>query len=233
MTNSKLQIKIKQRLNKLDSQDSDNFECWQIAEAFNKAQVEWQRRQLHGNNASKEGDEESTRRIDDSQKILKSIPLEGNDHAIYFETLDLPCDYMEFKRVSIQGSNSTCPARTFRVYQAQEADADVILGDNNNQPSFEWGETFCTLISNKIRIYTNGQFEVVNPKLTYYRQPREVQFKDCMSISDGSIYSADQTCEFKDDIVELIIDDACSILAGDIENMNQFQRGTQGSEKNN
>lgn len=217
----------------MDSLDSDNFEDWQIAESLNKAQIEWIRRQLHGNNMSKEGDEESIRRIDDLQELLTTIPLIGDVYQTYYESKVLPANYLEFKRVSIHGTNGTCPPRTFRVYQAQEADADVLLIDNNSQPSFEWGETFCTLISNKVRIYTNGDFQITNPKLTYYRQPREIQFLGAMSISDGSIYAADQTCELKDDIVELIIDDACSILAGDIENMNQFQRGTASSEKNN
>jgi hypothetical protein len=59
MLNSTIEIKVKQRLNKLDSQDYDNIQCWQIVEAFNKAQVEWVRRQLHGTNAFKEGDESS------------------------------------------------------------------------------------------------------------------------------------------------------------------------------
>ena len=72
MQNSVLTIKIKQRLNKLDSQDYDNIECWQVVEAFNKAQVEWTRRQLHGINIVKEGDEQSTRRIDDLQVLLNT-----------------------------------------------------------------------------------------------------------------------------------------------------------------
>ena len=40
MLNSTIIIKVKQRLNKLDSQDYDNLETWQIIEAFNKGQVE-------------------------------------------------------------------------------------------------------------------------------------------------------------------------------------------------
>ena len=60
-----------QRLNKLASNDYDNIECWQIIEAFNKAQIEWCRRQLHGNNMYKEGDEmHLRRRIDDLQLLL-------------------------------------------------------------------------------------------------------------------------------------------------------------------
>jgi len=50
MLNSTITIKIKQRINKLDSNDYDNIECWQIVESFNKAQVEWTRRQLNGGN---------------------------------------------------------------------------------------------------------------------------------------------------------------------------------------
>jgi hypothetical protein len=41
------------------------------------------------------------------------------------------------------------------------------------------------------------------------------------------------TCEFKDDIIELIIDEAVSIIAGDIESGNQFSRGTDTAERNN
>ena len=37
MNNDTLQLKLKQRLNKLDSQDYDNIEPWQMIEAFNKA----------------------------------------------------------------------------------------------------------------------------------------------------------------------------------------------------
>ena len=79
MLNSTIEIKIKQRLNKLDSQDYDNIECWQIVEAFNKAQVEWARRQLHGTNIFKEGDEGSTRRKDDLQVLLETQSLNQNE----------------------------------------------------------------------------------------------------------------------------------------------------------
>ena len=70
MNNITLQLKIKQRLNKLDSQDYDNIQCWQMVEAFNKAQMEWVRRQVQGVNITKTGDEQTKVRIDDLQKLL-------------------------------------------------------------------------------------------------------------------------------------------------------------------
>ena len=70
MNNNLLQIKIKQRLNKLASLDYDNLECWQIQEAVNKAQIEWTRRQLYGYNVRKEGAEQSSGLVDDLQKLM-------------------------------------------------------------------------------------------------------------------------------------------------------------------
>lgn len=234
MNNNLLQLKVKERLNKLSSNDYDNIECWQIAEAFNKAQLEWVRRQLHGNNLYKEGDEQSKRRIDDLQVLLTSAPLQCTMTQQYFQSGAIPQDYLEFKRVSIQGKNDECGLRPFVVYQAEEADVDVLMRDPNTRPSFEWAETFCTLIDNRIRIYTNGAFTIdKNPSLTYYRQPKPVQFKNCSNPETGELFTVDQISEFKDDIVELIIDEACAILAGDIESISQFQRGTQQAERNN
>jgi hypothetical protein len=39
-------------------------------------------------------------------------------------------------------------------------------------------------------------------------------------------------CELKEDICEILVDEAASILAGDIESMNQYQRNLQNSVKN-
>ena len=234
MNNNLLQIKIKQRLNKLSSLDYDNLECWQIAEAFNKAQIEWVRRQLHGTNAYKEGDENSIRRIDDLQKLLTTVNITGSMAGeTYFEANTLPENYLEFKRVSIKGKTDNCPDRPFIVYLAEESDIDLLLSDKFSKPSFEWAETFCTLVGNRIRIYTNGEFHVINPRLNYYRKPVEVQFFNCVNLNTGLTITADVTSEFKDDIVELICDEAASILAGDIESVMQYQRNEKSAERNN
>ena len=87
MLNSTITIKMKERLNKLDSQDYDNINCWQIVESFNKAQVEWVRRQLHGINLTKEGDEGSTRRKDDLQVLLETFNLATTDKEYYYTCL--------------------------------------------------------------------------------------------------------------------------------------------------
>ena len=154
MENSTAFIKLKQRLNKLDSQDYDNIECWQFIEAFNKAQIEWCRRNLHGGNMYKEGDELSKKRIDDLQPLLIEYTLTGTTTDEYFQTDNFPeSTYLEFKRVSTQAKDECCEPRSMTVYLAEEANVPLILRDPLKNPSFEWGETFCTMLNNTIRIY--------------------------------------------------------------------------------
>ena len=233
MNNNLLQIKIKQRLNKLASHDYDNIECWQIAEVFNKVQLEWVRRQLHGGNAYKEADGQSKRRIDDLQILLTTYPLKMTDEGVYYQSCDIPEDYLEFKRIAASAVDDCCPKRPLAVYLADESDTDVLLKDALKQPSFEWAETFGSLFGNTVRIYTNGSFEVVDPSLVYFRKPRSVEFKDCQNPNTGASFSADVTCEFKDDIVEILIDETAAVLAADIESQFQYQVRTAQAEKNN
>jgi hypothetical protein len=234
MLNETLQIKLKQRLNKLSSNDFDNIEKWQILEAFNKAQIEWARRQLHGNNIYKEGDELSKKRVDDLQILLEELDLTGVETERYLETDNFPVDsYLEYKRVSTKATNDCCSeARSMTVYLAEEANVELIYRDELKRPDFEWGETFCTLIGNTIRIYKRD-FTIVKPVLTYYRKPRLVEFLDVLNPYTATISTANVLCEFKDDIVEVIIDETAALIAGDIENMIQMQREQQSAERNN
>lgn len=233
MLNQVILIKVKQRLNKLASNDYDNIENWQVVEAFNKAQSDWCRRNLHGLNAVKEGDEASTRRIDDMQVMLKSSPVNMSKMDGYYETVNLPEDYFQWKRVSSKAKTDCCKPRNLVIYPTEEGNIDVILRDKNKQPSFDWGETVSTLKDNKVLIYTNNLFDIVDPILTYYRQPVKVQIIGVVDPYTGTTPLTDVVSEFKDDIVELFIDETVKILSGDIESMIQNQREGQAVEQNN
>ena len=261
MNNTTLQIKFRQRLNKIASNDYDNIECWQIVEAFNKAQLEWCRRQLHGNNMYKEGDEMSKKRIDDLQPLIVDLGLEFINFKNYIETVPnwFPENYLEYKRITTEAITDCCPlvkiidgeeniappderpeyipvereaGRSMTVYLAEEANVDLYMRDPLKRPDFEWGETYCTMQGDRVRIYKKD-FEIVNPILTYYRHPRYIEIAGCVDPYTLVESAVDVECEFKDDVTELILDEAVSIIAGDIDNVNQYIRGSASAEKNN
>lgn len=233
MTNATIQIKVQQRINKLASNDFDNIMPWQIIEAFNKAQSGWCRRNLMGTNLSKIGDEGSKRRIDDLQILLteKKLPMVKKD--LYYISPKLPAEYFEWKSISTSGSSPCCPKRRFMVYLAEEANIDQLLRDHNKRPSFEWAETFCTIANNKIKIFTNNEFEVEDTFVTYYRQPRRIEMLGISDPYTGLVSTVEVECEFKDDLVELFIDECVKILAGDIEDINSSQIADNSVETNN
>jgi len=234
MNNTIIQLKIKQRLNKLASSDYDNLECWQIVEAFNKGQVSWCRRNLHGMNQKQEGDEQSKRRIDDLQRLLIENPIGLNKKDLYYQSVELPDNYLEWKRLSSKAKTECCKdSRNMVIYLAEEANVDQLLRDVNKKPSFEWAETFCTLKSNMINIFTNNDFELEDTVLSYYRQPIHIQILGCVDPYTQVVSTTEVECEFKDDLIELFCDEAAKILAGDIESFNQVQTATGQVEGNN
>jgi hypothetical protein len=235
MENATILLKIQQRLNKLASNDYDNIEPWQIIEAFNKGTVAWCRRQLHGMNQKQEGDEQSKRRIDDLQVILTAVPITLAKKDAYFTTTTgLPENYFEWKRVSGKATNDCCAdPRRMVIYLVEEGNIDELLRDKNKQPSFDWGETICTLEDGELKIWTNNEFEIPDAELHYYRQPRRIEINGITDPYTLQTSTTDVESEFKDDIVELMVDEAAKILAGDIESFNQVSTAEKGVESNN
>lgn len=233
MLNTTVVIKVKQRLNKLDSQDYDNIETWQILEAFNKGQVEWARRQITGSNMTRQGDEQSRRRVDDLQVLLTPAPLVLTFKPLYYEA-PLPTNYFDYKKLDAEGVSKTCPdGRPLIIYQGEEVNVPILLRDENKKPSFEWGETFATLVNDTFRIYTNGEFTLKSADCLYYRQPVNLQIAGVSDPYTNVVSTTDVLCEFADDIVEILCDEAAGIIAGDIESMQQKNITETNAEKNN
>jgi len=233
MTNATIQLKVKQRINKLASNDYDNIQTWQIIEAFNKGMVAWCRRNLLGTNLIKVGDEGNKRRIDDLQILLKEVSLTMTKKDLYYQSPFLPTDYFEYKRLTSKATKDCCEGKYMNVYLAEEANVGELLRDNNKKPSFAWGETFATMIGNRFRIYTNNEFEITQSTLTYYKQPRKIQIQGISDPYTGNIALEDVECEFKDDLVEVFIDECVKILAGDIEDTSANQIADNSVETNN
>lgn len=205
MTLLQVSTKIDIRLNKGASSDYDNIWNYIKQEAFNKAINEWVRKAYRGKNITQEGDEESVARVDDLQILLKVDNLTVRDKGLYAETGKLPSDYLYFKRLSPYVSKGSCGNILITSYLKEEANVDRLI----HTPSFEMEETFHTLIGNRAHIYHNKNFKVDKVILTYYRKPLFYNFSKLSTV-----------VEFKDDVCELMVDEACKIIASDIESLN-------------
>lgn len=237
MNNATIVLKVSQRLNKLSSNDYANIQPWQIIEAFNKGQVDWIRRNGRGTNLYKEGAEQSIRRIDDLQKILKDSPnLTVTDKGIYFETnvTAWPADYCQFSRINCLVTSDCCPTpKLMEVWLGEEANVNEYMKDRFRRPNYEWGETFGIMKGNKLLVYHDNKFDIDTLNLVYYRQPVKIEIAGVKDPYTGLVPTVDVECEFKDDLCEVLIGEAVKIIAGDTENSFQYQRNKSETEENN
>lgn len=217
MTVAEVSLKMNLRLNKGDSQDYDNLWKYHKADAFNKAVLDRVRRMIRGKNQTQEGDEETLARVDDLQVLLKSDNLTVRDRGLYVESNKLPSDYLYHKRVTPIVSKGRCSNVSIISNPREEANVDYLLPIC----SFELEETFHTLVGNKVRIYHNNQFNVEKANLVYYKRPKVYDFSKLNDV-----------IEFKEDVCELMVDEACKILASDIESFNQKGVAQERTETN-
>jgi hypothetical protein len=215
---SQVSAKMDLRLNKAASADYDNIWSYQKQEAFQKAIYEWIRRQKRGKNQTQEGDEETDTRVDDLQVLLKTDSLTFRNKGLFVETNKLPEDYLYYKRLTPIVSKGACSRVRIKSHLKEEANVDSLI----QMPSFKFEETFHTLIGNKAHVYHNNDFTVDTIEFTYYRKPKVYDFK-----------RLDDVVEFKDDVVEILVDEAVKIMASDLESLNQKNLAQERAETNN
>lgn len=213
MTSKKAQLRVKNGLNKLDSQDYPNIKAWKIEEAVNTAALRFCRRRA-------ETKENTIKAVDDLQVLLKSAKLSGSNRDTFFISHKLPTDYIGHSRVTPICNKGNCIGIKIVSEPIENSNVDELLQDFSSQPSFDFEQTFHVLSGNKVKVYHNGDFEVKEIELDYYKTPQYITFPSTPQI-DGGI-GKDMTWEFKDDICDLIIEEAIAILSGDTENVNRY-----------
>lgn len=231
MINQTIILKLQQRLSKLSSSDYENLEIWMYLEAFNKAQINWIRRQLEGINQTRTGAETTTRRIDDLEFILTTSDMVITNNTLYWST-PLPNNYLQWCRISANAIDNCCPPRRLVIFESTEADRDVNLGDNGKKPNYAWATTFATISSKIIRIYTNNEFGIQDTQLAYYRVPANIEINGVADPYTGAISTTDVLCEAPDNVIELMIDEAVSVLASDIKDYQSMQVANASVEHN-
>ena len=224
--------KLEYRLNKSNSNAYANVDELAMVEAINKAQLEWVRRQLKGSNSTRDQGEESLTRVDDLQVLLKTEPLSVRSSDLYCQTDTLPSNYGWFNGVLVYAKKGECTGQLMQdVHHIEESNANNWLSDENKKPDFEFRQCFYTLANNRLKVYTNNEFKIEKVLLTYYRKP--VHFDIEGLIYPDESLGTNIPLEFKDDVIELIIDEAVTIIAADIEHASALTTANQRKENNN
>lgn len=206
--------RIKQGLEKQDTSFDANFSRDDMEDALNKSLTLWFRRQDWGTNQRKEGEESSEMVTDDLQLFLTEKKMSVTNYDIYADSINLPEDYRYMNRVSVYASKGDCKKILIPSTLIENSNVDVYLQNWSTSPSFDFEQCFHVLLSNKIRIFTNQDFKVDSIKLSFFRSPQKISCE---------IKDLDKIWELKEDVAELIIDEAIQFLASTTQNMAAYQ----------
>lgn len=223
--NSKIAIqRAKQALEKHDTASNANFQNWDYEDSFNKALTDWFRRQDWGTNQRKEGEESSEMITDDLQIFLTEKKLSVSNKELYVDSFKIPDNYRYYNRLSVVCSKGKCSKTIIPSKFIENSNVDEYLSDWGKSPSFEFEQTFHVMLGNKFRAFTNNDFEIDYVRLFYFRAPKKI-------LCD--IKHLDNEWELKEDVSELIIDEAVKNMAGNIENFSANKLAESRTINNN
>jgi len=227
-----LLYKIDQKLNKLSSNQNQQINLEDKILALNEAQIKLVKQKVDGFvTNSGLGLDAFKKRYEDLEILIETyvdhkLDLEKKDPIIHQYDADLSVlnpEWMFYIDSYILADKGRCKNRIIRVNRelSKHTDIQILLTNDHYKPSFEYQETFNTISSNKISIYTDGTFEPTKIYVSYLRYPEYIDKAGYVKL-DGS-NSQDQNCVLESYLEDELVDLAVQNLAMYTENVSAAQ----------
>lgn len=227
-----LLYKIDQKLNKLSTNEHQAIQKEDKILALNEAQIKLIKQKVDGQpTPSGSGLDAFRKRHEDLQNLIedynkKPLALEEVDKNLNQWTAslsELSPKYLFYIDSYILADKGRCKNRKIKINNdlAKHGDIQLLLDNVHYKPSFEYQETFNTLTSDKINIYTDGSFTPTKIYISYLRYPKYIDKAGYIKL-DGT-ESVDQDCELEDYLENELVDLAVQDLAEYTENTSAAQ----------
>lgn len=236
-----LLYKIDQRLNKLSTTTNQQIQLEDKILALNEAQIKLIKVKVDGFSAANGlGLNSFRKRYEDLQKFVlpydhQPLSLSLKDPLINRWSVDLTKlkpNYMFYVDSYILADKGRCKNRKIWINQdlAKHGDLALILNNEHYKPSFEYQETFNTLSSSSMSIFTDGTFTPTKIFICYMRYPLYIN-KVGYVMMDGS-NSTNQDCELEPYLEDELLDLTIENLADYTENYSASQLASKRNRTN-
>lgn len=184
------------KLNSLTNSDNVDISPGEFVLIYNEQQNKWYESKFKGRS--------SKFVLDDVQTLAnRDFPLTLSSAQTDYIEFNLPDDYLDFITSYCITSRDTCTNRRTKAFQSMLTNKELLFNDYNSKPSFDYGETFLTVSSDKVQVYKTD-FSVDSVFLTYYRYPKEVDIAGYTTVNQVASTNIDP--ELVDEYVNEILD---------------------------
>lgn len=209
--------KILLKVNKNDSNSNINVPKSEVVLIFNEEKRGWL--------DDKVKNKQSSDYIEDLEFLLElNVKLEKKSSSKFKEEFTLPSNF--FRRASSYSLASKGKCKNVVVYNwfTKPKDINVLLQNDNQNPSFEYQETLVVLNNNLLSVYKDD-FNIDEVYLDYYREPKDLDIKGYTHI-DGTL-SEDIEVDLDNFNTEEIINRTATELLRNYESAEQTQMALQ------
>jgi len=236
-----LLYKIDQKLNKLSSNDHQAIQLEDKILALNEAQIKLIKQKVDGfSTPTRMGMDAFKKRYEDLQNLVVNYdhqPLDlaekdKNINQYYASLSSLSPTYMFYVDSYLLATKGKCKDRKIWINRdlLKHGDLQFALNNDHYKPSFEYQETFNSLSSEEIYVYTDGTFTPSKIYISYLRYPNYIDKAGYVKL-DGSD-SVDQNCELEPYLEDELLDLTVLNLAEYTENTSAAQGAIQRIQTN-
>jgi hypothetical protein len=234
-----LLYKIDQRLNKLSTNEHQQIPLEDKILALNEAQIKLIKQKVDGQNTiSGLGLDAFKKRYEDLQKLVviyKDLSLVLKNAVINQWSADLSLltpKYMFYVDAYVIATKGLCINRQIWINKdlSKHGDISLLLNNDHYKPSFEYQETFNSLSSNELSIYTDGTFTPSKVWVSYMRYPVYIDKVGYVKF-DGTA-STNVDCELELYLEDELLDLTVQNLAMYTENQSAVQSATYRIQTN-
>lgn len=161
---------------------------------------------------------------DDEKRSLQSLIVNEKDvkrvtSRESHQEFELPENFFSHIHLSAYASKGGCEDKIF-TWEVKGENIDELYTDVDNEPSFDYRETFYTFGDNKVNIFRKN-FDISKVLLTYYRFPKKVDIAGYIKIDNSN--SEDIHPEFNDAIVDRILTICAKDFHLNADNLGRYQ----------
>jgi hypothetical protein len=234
-----LLYKIDQKLNKLSTNEHQQIPLEDKILALNEAQIKLVKQKVDGQNTvSGLGLDAFKKRYEDLQRLVVnykdlSLTLKNAEVNQWAANLDLLTPkYMFYIDSYVIASKGLCLNRKIWINKdlSKHGDLSLLLNNDHYKPSFEYQETFNSLSSNEMSIYTDGTFTPSKLWVSYMRYPVEIDKVGYVKFNGTP--STNVNCELELYLEDELLDLTVQSLAMYTENQSAVQSATYRIQTN-
>jgi hypothetical protein len=227
-----LLYKIDQKLNKLSTNEHQQIQLEDKILALNEAQIKLIKQKVDGQNTvSGLGLDAFKKRYEDLQSLVVTYNHQPLDLTVKNAELNqwaagihqLTPKYMFYIDSYVIADKGLCKDRKIWINRdlAKHGDLQFCLTNTHYKPSFEYQETFNSLSSDEISIFTDGTFTPKKIYVSYMRYPVYINKTGYVMLDGQDSYDAD--CELETYLEDELLDLTVQNLAMYTENQSAVQ----------